>query len=591
MKTTSFTRNRVAIMAICLTGFMCAAAFTGNLTAQNEYDVYVLHPRGYWKNGVFKEIKHPDNTASIKFHDITVVGNDVYLCGSKVSSVGGYISQKAFYCKNGVFTDLTGRTSTCFIEVQGDDIYVVGRRYTGGQSFVDKEYAGDSFWKNGQETVFIGTEFSQQIGFKSVSIPFRYQSAGIAVDGEDVYIAGTVQGWYDPQNGPSATQYFGYYYKNNELNPFESKWYDWCLSLGGCLTPKTLCTEHGGGHYTGHDETIRLYRHTTGIHSVVKSGNDIYYAGYSGSTDIDGISHGGGYWYDHLSEKYHHASYMSVPQITYWKNGEEKTVLKGINGNTRGEALDIKVVNGKVYVLAFVYDYVLLHTNHIYDNHDVFLGVDETYGMDNHRLSVFADGVETVLYNDYNYAYNTYHLPGISEYDDGYSNYLNSKGIFVGKNKAMSVTENGEIYVAGVYREYTESGSTISVNIPKLWKNGVWTDLPPSGLEDPSLNLPRDEGKKVIVVPRVGSGICTPTTSDKLSVYPNPTNDILNVELFSPVTNGVLTLIDVNGKVVLSQAVTGAAAKIDLSQLAAGNYILRLVENGKASAGIQVIKN
>jgi hypothetical protein len=34
----------------------------------------------------------------------------------------------------------------------------------------------------------------------------------------------------------------------------------------------------------------------------------------------------------------------------------------------------------------------------------------------------------------------------------------------------------------------------------------------------------------------------------------------------------------------------GNSAQINMSQVMAGNYILRLVENGTASAGVQVIK-
>ena len=70
------------------------------------------------------------------------------------------------------------------------------------------------------------------------------------------------------------------------------------------------------------------------------------------------------------------------------------------------------------------------------------------------------------------------------------------------------------------------------------------------------------------------------------NVFPNPTNNILNVQLEEFVSNGTLTLFDMNGKVVLSQSVSGTSAQINLSALSAGNYVLRLVENGKASVGV-----
>jgi hypothetical protein len=85
-------------------------------------------------------------------------------------------------------------------------------------------------------------------------------------------------------------------------------------------------------------------------------------------------------------------------------------------------------------------------------------------------------------------------------------------------------------------------------------------------------------------------GIKSVNAESPLKVYPNPTNNTLNVELERFVNNGTLTLFDMSGKLVLSQSVNGNSTQINLSALTAGNYILRLVENGTASAGVQVIK-
>ena len=73
-------------------------------------------------------------------------------------------------------------------------------------------------------------------------------------------------------------------------------------------------------------------------------------------------------------------------------------------------------------------------------------------------------------------------------------------------------------------------------------------------------------------------------------VFPNPADNTLNVELAKGV-NGTLTLFDMNGKAVLSQLVSGSSVQMDISSLSAGNYVLRLVENGKASVGTQIIKH
>jgi hypothetical protein len=85
-------------------------------------------------------------------------------------------------------------------------------------------------------------------------------------------------------------------------------------------------------------------------------------------------------------------------------------------------------------------------------------------------------------------------------------------------------------------------------------------------------------------------GIKSVNAESPLKVYPNPTNNTVYVELERFVNNGTLTLFDMSGKLVLSQSLNGNSAQINLSALTAGNYILRLVENGTASAGVQVIK-
>ncbi|GHV48641.1 hypothetical protein FACS1894181_04970 [Bacteroidia bacterium] len=81
-----------------------------------------------------------------------------------------------------------------------------------------------------------------------------------------------------------------------------------------------------------------------------------------------------------------------------------------------------------------------------------------------------------------------------------------------------------------------------------------------------------------------------PAQSSGLSVYPNPVENMLNVELNRDVRNGTLALFDLNGKAVARQNLTGRQAAINLQPLAKGMYILRLVEGGNASAGVKIVK-
>ena len=47
--------------------------------------------------------------------------------------------------------------------------------------------------------------------------------------------------------------------------------------------------------------------------------------------------------------------------------------------------------------------------------------------------------------------------------------------------------------------------------------------------------------------------------------------------------------LDISGKIVLPQAINGNHVQINMFLLAAGNYILRLVENSTASIGTQLV--
>jgi hypothetical protein len=86
------------------------------------------------------------------------------------------------------------------------------------------------------------------------------------------------------------------------------------------------------------------------------------------------------------------------------------------------------------------------------------------------------------------------------------------------------------------------------------------------------------------------AGISEVTEINKIRIYPNPANTMLYIELENS-ANGTLTLFDLNGKVVFSQAINGDSVQVNMSSLTAGNYILRLVENSTASVEVQVIKN
>ena len=64
-----------------------------------------------------------------------------------------------------------------------------------------------------------------------------------------------------------------------------------------------------------------------------------------------------------------------------------------------------------------------------------------------------------------------------------------------------------------------------------------------------------------------------------LVIYPNPTNDVLNLNSTDNLNDAIYTVFDINGKRVLNSKLTSST--IDVSQLASGNYILRLIIGNK----------
>ena len=79
------------------------------------------------------------------------------------------------------------------------------------------------------------------------------------------------------------------------------------------------------------------------------------------------------------------------------------------------------------------------------------------------------------------------------------------------------------------------------------------------------------------------------TSSTTIRIFPNPANNVIHVEL-STAANGTLALYDMSGETVLYQSINGDNAVLNIGSLPSGNYILRLLHNGKASAGVKLVK-
>ncbi len=109
----------------------------------------------------------------------------------------------------------------------------------------------------------------------------------------------------------------------------------------------------------------------------------------------------------------------------------------------------------------------------------------------------------------------------------------------------------------------------------------------PTSIFDVSLAAYNEFGKKQIIIQKIKHYIAThndaqATTLNKVSIYPNPAQNILHVEGLSS-QNAKLTVVDFNGNVIVSRELSVVSNGYDLnvSSLHAGNYLLKIETNGE----------
>ena len=78
-------------------------------------------------------------------------------------------------------------------------------------------------------------------------------------------------------------------------------------------------------------------------------------------------------------------------------------------------------------------------------------------------------------------------------------------------------------------------------------------------------------------------------TADKLNIYPNPSNDIINIE--SPSKQQKVELIDITSKIVLSSASEGSLMNLNVANVSAGIYTIKVINDfGTFFRRIEIIK-
>jgi hypothetical protein len=87
-------------------------------------------------------------------------------------------------------------------------------------------------------------------------------------------------------------------------------------------------------------------------------------------------------------------------------------------------------------------------------------------------------------------------------------------------------------------------------------------------------------------------GIKETTLNISLSVFPNPTSDFLTlkVEDYNDETLSY-TLLDEQGKLILSEQITNQETQVAMSTLARGSYFINIVQANKKIQSFKIIKN
>jgi hypothetical protein len=310
--------------------FYLALAFitlTASIKAQTTGGLYLAYRDNaagptyayYWNNG--KSIKLTDGKTFAQAFDITLSGNDVYVCGEVYNNNGDPV---ATYWKNGKpFALANGKTySTALaLAVSHSDVHVIGKN--GGVAM---------YWKNG-----IGTAMGKETTLTDVFVA-----------GTDVYISG-----YQPdENG----DYVATYWKNGKAVKLASAVPG--AEANGIAVSGTDVYVAGKGTNKNREEIAVFWKNGketrlaggTGAKAVSISGNDVYFAGFERNAKGTNIAVAwkngaptrltndkGGAGVNNMAtsgQDVYVTGYIEG-QATYWKNGKT-VVLPNITGDITG---------------------------------------------------------------------------------------------------------------------------------------------------------------------------------------------------------------------------------------------------------------
>lgn len=92
------------------------------------------------------------------------------------------------------------------------------------------------------------------------------------------------------------------------------------------------------------------------------------------------------------------------------------------------------------------------------------------------------------------------------------------------------------------------------------------------------------KNSKIVVLPKIVSGVADKSKNFDLRFYPNPTNDFISIEIPG---KGLAKILDENGQIALESPIN-FYKKWDISNLPAGLYFLKMEHYGKVESRVFV---
>lgn len=68
---------------------------------------------------------------------------------------------------------------------------------------------------------------------------------------------------------------------------------------------------------------------------------------------------------------------------------------------------------------------------------------------------------------------------------------------------------------------------------------------------------------------------------EEMTVFPNPTADVVTIKYTQAINNGVLSVTDMTGREVMAQTISGNQFNVDVTTLKAGNYVVAVKEGNR----------